>query len=279
MPSYLRLYIPSVPGIPTLSLSRTMTDTHSAADNGRQALQRNFSTSSSSNAKEKVDGGHVGAVAKSDKEEQAQDPRGFDRKLRVVFLIGLAALILGWWISSTVLKATRGRWQVSRSQDRLCACSQVLQGCTDNLRLVLFNVSVNLYPTFQGPTDLHFQCHCVSVYPKLSGHTSSSCCMGPFCPGALVPPTSPFEIDHRLAVPPRHCFRVRLWSTARCSAQNHSINLINIDLPHRVMTMAIKRSPYWVCSFSSAASTSPPPTALPYAGTCCDFDLSSHLKV
>lgn len=159
------------------------------------------------------------------------------------------------------------------------ACSRVLQGCTDALRLVLFNVSVRLYPTFQGPTEHHFQRHRVSVYPKLSGHTSSSRCMGPFCPGALVPSTSLFEIDHRLAVPPRHCFRIRFWSTARCSAQIHPLNHINIDLRHRVMIMVVGRSPCWVCSFSSAASTSPPPTALPYAGTRCGFDLSSHLKV
>ena len=29
---------------------------------------------------------------------------------RLVLLLGLAALILGWWISSIVLKSTRPRW-------------------------------------------------------------------------------------------------------------------------------------------------------------------------
>lgn len=30
--------------------------------------------------------------------------------IRLAVLLGLAALILAWWISSTVLRATRGRW-------------------------------------------------------------------------------------------------------------------------------------------------------------------------
>ena len=34
------------------------------------------------------------------------------QKLRPFILGGLAALILGWWISATVLKATRHRWSV-----------------------------------------------------------------------------------------------------------------------------------------------------------------------
>lgn len=32
------------------------------------------------------------------------------KKIRVTLLLGLAALILGWWISATVLKTTRHRW-------------------------------------------------------------------------------------------------------------------------------------------------------------------------
>lgn len=32
------------------------------------------------------------------------------KKIRVALLLGLAALILGWWISATVLKTTRHRW-------------------------------------------------------------------------------------------------------------------------------------------------------------------------
>ena len=34
---------------------------------------------------------------------------------RVVVLLALAAAILGWWISSTVLTATRHRWYVARA--------------------------------------------------------------------------------------------------------------------------------------------------------------------
>jgi concentrative nucleoside transporter, CNT family len=34
-------------------------------------------------------------------------------KLRPILLVGLAAAILGWWISATVLEATRHRWRVN----------------------------------------------------------------------------------------------------------------------------------------------------------------------
>lgn len=101
-----------------------MTDTHPAADTGQQAIQRNLSTSSSSNVREKVDAERADTPGENDKKDETQE-RGFYKKLRIVLLIGLAALILGWWISSTVLKATRGRWQVYRSRMSR-ACSNVL---------------------------------------------------------------------------------------------------------------------------------------------------------
>ncbi|KAG1802637.1 Na+ dependent nucleoside transporter C-terminus-domain-containing protein [Suillus plorans] len=47
-----------------------------------------------------------------EKDEGTQANNTFDKRLRVVVLIALAALILGWWISSTILTATRGQWVV-----------------------------------------------------------------------------------------------------------------------------------------------------------------------
>ena len=35
------------------------------------------------------------------------------RRAHPFILFGLAAVILGWWVSATVLKATRHRWQVA----------------------------------------------------------------------------------------------------------------------------------------------------------------------
>ncbi|KAG6375412.1 Na+ dependent nucleoside transporter C-terminus-domain-containing protein [Boletus reticuloceps] len=87
-----------------------------AVDDGNQVVQRKLSTSSSSDVVEKGGAECANALGEDDKEEGPQG-RTFDKKiLRVLFLIGLAALILGWWISSTVLEATRDRWQVYRSQ-------------------------------------------------------------------------------------------------------------------------------------------------------------------
>ena len=70
------------------------------------------------------------------------------RKYRVVVLGALAALILGWWISATVLKATRHRWCVYFPPllyhcAPLCSIpSSPLQDRPDLLGLVLPHVSV-----------------------------------------------------------------------------------------------------------------------------------------
>ena len=88
-----------------------MSDVHPAIDDDHRAVQRRLSTSSSSDVKDKTDVERAAALTGED-EREAPAMRGvFDKELlRVVLLIGLAALILGWWISATVLKATRSRW-------------------------------------------------------------------------------------------------------------------------------------------------------------------------
>jgi CNT family concentrative nucleoside transporter len=81
-----------------------MADTAGGFDTENQFIQRtSISTSSDEKKVNKpdidVEGDKVG------EEETASRS-----KFRVFVLIGLAALILGWWISSTVLEATRGQW-------------------------------------------------------------------------------------------------------------------------------------------------------------------------
>lgn len=88
-----------------------MADVHPVMNDDNKAVQRKLSSSSSSDAAEKA------GVERADEGPQEST---LNRKLRVAFLIGLAALILGWWISATVLKATRDRWQVWRSQNFPC---------------------------------------------------------------------------------------------------------------------------------------------------------------
>jgi CNT family concentrative nucleoside transporter len=73
------------------------------------SLKKTTSRSSDNSAtKEKV--ANVAEVLqKNDDEDTAP---GFFDKFRPYMLIGLALLILGWWISATVLQATRHRWIV-----------------------------------------------------------------------------------------------------------------------------------------------------------------------
>jgi len=70
------------------------------------SLKKTTSRSSSDSAtKEKV--ANVTVLQKNDDEDTAP---GFFDKIRPYLLIELALLILGWWISATVLQATRHRW-------------------------------------------------------------------------------------------------------------------------------------------------------------------------
>lgn len=93
-----------------------MADILPAVDGGHQ---RKLSTSSSSGVVEKVDVELANALGENDKEEGARE-RASNKNLRALFLVCLAALILGWWISSTVLKATRDKWQVCLSRGAPC---------------------------------------------------------------------------------------------------------------------------------------------------------------
>ncbi|KXN87360.1 Solute carrier family 28 member 3 [Leucoagaricus sp. SymC.cos] len=52
------------------------------------------------------------AQGKFESEAEEQKPPTFYRKYRPYILFGVAAAILGWWISATVLPATRHRWIV-----------------------------------------------------------------------------------------------------------------------------------------------------------------------
>lgn len=84
-------------------------------DAENQFIQRKSSVSTNSDAKKEnaqvVDPG-ADLEDAQEKDEATQAKNTFDKRLRVVALIALAALILGWWISSTILAATRERWLV-----------------------------------------------------------------------------------------------------------------------------------------------------------------------
>ncbi|KAG2750754.1 hypothetical protein P692DRAFT_20831656 [Suillus brevipes Sb2] len=84
-------------------------------DPENQFIQRKSSVSTNSDGKKEnaqvVDPG-ADLEDAQEKDEATQAKNTFDKKLRVVVLIALAALILGWWISSTILAATRERWLV-----------------------------------------------------------------------------------------------------------------------------------------------------------------------
>jgi CNT family concentrative nucleoside transporter len=84
-------------------------------DAENQFIQRNTSISTNSDGKQVIApvvdaGGDLESAEEKYEGKQARNT--FDKRLRVFILIALAALILGWWISSTILTATRGQWVV-----------------------------------------------------------------------------------------------------------------------------------------------------------------------
>ncbi|KAG1777673.1 Na+ dependent nucleoside transporter C-terminus-domain-containing protein [Suillus placidus] len=84
-------------------------------DAENQFIQRKTSVSTNSDGKKETPPAVAPGGDPEDAEEKnegTQAKNTFDKRLRVVVLIALAALILGWWISSTILTATRGQWVV-----------------------------------------------------------------------------------------------------------------------------------------------------------------------
>ena len=72
--------------------------------------------------------------------EEKQSPIGLYPKLRPYILSALALLILGWWISATVLKATRHRWYALPLASKLLI--RWKQDRTNHLCLGFYSVSV-----------------------------------------------------------------------------------------------------------------------------------------
>lgn len=83
----------------------------SQADNSAQ--RKTFQSTESFSEKEKSHARDPEVLIK-DADEEVDESRKrrqiVYRQLRPYILGGLATLILGWWISATVLKATRHRW-------------------------------------------------------------------------------------------------------------------------------------------------------------------------
>ncbi|KAG2368413.1 Na+ dependent nucleoside transporter C-terminus-domain-containing protein [Suillus spraguei] len=82
-------------------------------DAENQFIQRRTSISTDSDEGKKVapavdPGCDLEGAQEKDRGMLAKDT--FNKRFRIVILIALAALILGWWISSTILPATRGQW-------------------------------------------------------------------------------------------------------------------------------------------------------------------------
>lgn len=82
----------------------------SGFDAENQFIQRKSSVSTNSDGKKETAQVVDPGADLEDALEKDEAKNTFDKRLRVVTLIALAALILGWWISSTILTVTRGQW-------------------------------------------------------------------------------------------------------------------------------------------------------------------------
>ncbi|KAF4621297.1 hypothetical protein D9613_000561 [Agrocybe pediades] len=94
-------------GLCPLSLPKTMVPS--------TVIRRTPSPSSASSMKEKNIPSEPDVYISKDLEENSDttpDAIPLTEKYRTYILVALAAVILGWWISATVLKATRHRWVV-----------------------------------------------------------------------------------------------------------------------------------------------------------------------
>ncbi|KAG8806944.1 hypothetical protein FRC17_004717 [Serendipita sp. 399] len=92
------------------ALATTTSTTESAKDEKKLRTSSDKDSIHSIHAQERER--ELIAQEERDIEEQRTRRSSVWRKIRPFFLTGLALLILGWWISATVLEATRHRWIV-----------------------------------------------------------------------------------------------------------------------------------------------------------------------
>ena len=101
-----------------MSHKQDITDLEATPQPQLPVVRKTSKVSSSSGDPEKNVVDHDVQVAREvahDEEEIAEEDvqnRAIYERLRPFIHLGLALLILGWWISATVLKDTRHRWYV-----------------------------------------------------------------------------------------------------------------------------------------------------------------------
>jgi CNT family concentrative nucleoside transporter len=74
---------------------------------------------------------------------ETQGKRAFWNQYRPFILAGVAAVILAWWISSTILKDTRHRWLSHTVIVPVMMLTVFRQDCSNSLRVVLHSVGAN----------------------------------------------------------------------------------------------------------------------------------------
>jgi len=88
----------------------------------QNVVERKPSTSDSSSVLKQTGPAEVEKGApQEDVEETKEHSWNSYQRLRPFILVGIALVILGWWISSIVLPATRHRWCVSNLKPRFPA--------------------------------------------------------------------------------------------------------------------------------------------------------------
>jgi hypothetical protein len=88
-------------------------DTHPYA-----ADEKKRRSSTSLNEHHVIDAAGLEAKEEADIEVDRKQQANLWRRIRPFFLIAFSLLILGWWISATILPATRHRWCVPGPQSR-----------------------------------------------------------------------------------------------------------------------------------------------------------------
>lgn len=157
------------------------------------AVPRKSSSSTESFSNEKQQAAEVDteAVLSHDEEgvESARLKRqALYRKLRPFILGGLAALILGWWISSIILKATRHRWYVffNSTMNETIDIFRRVQDRADPLRLVLHPVHTPSSYSLVPLLNTVFQSHRLPFHSQLCSHKTSQRRLGSLYSRTLV---------------------------------------------------------------------------------------------
>ena len=181
-----------------------------ASPQANQATVRRSPSDSSGINEKKFEDAEKAIVVAQDAEEDR--PETFYTKNRPYVLGALALLILGWWISATILPATRPRWYLNKTPFAWINLYSPFE--TGLFRLSLHGFLsckfADLLKNHSFFIYLLLQCHRLPLHPQYRGYPTYCSSVGSYYPTPFLFSWLPSSSGNWLALPSCHRFRISI---------------------------------------------------------------------